>query len=147
MAFFNHQHSWASLFRAFLPVDDTKRVSSFLLFRSCTFFQNHMDLESVLQRLSPIAEPCPFSLPEGLIQDGTSCSHELLGLSGSSSALAGLESFPFQPFPLILLCLPASRPKEPGSQGFLSKAAWLSPPEEGAGLFGLSHRSSRLPPF
>lgn len=118
-----------------------------LFFRSCTFFQNLLDFKSVLQRFTPIAEPYPLLLPEVLIQGGTSCSPELLGLSGTSSTLTGLKSFPFQPPLLVLLYPPVSRPEEPGPQGFFSRAVWLSPSEEGAGLFGLFHRSHRLPPF
>jgi len=61
-AFLSSQHSWASLFRAFLLSGDRKTLSGLSL-RSCASLQTLDGFGSALQRLPPTGKAVPLSAP------------------------------------------------------------------------------------
>jgi hypothetical protein len=99
-----------------------------------------LGLVSALQRFDPASGSRPPQvLPEGLVRVGGMCSPELSDLSGSPAVDPHRKASPL-PVPLSALlsgCLTTT--------GLVSlkvslSTAWLSPSEEGAGPYGLSHR-------
>jgi hypothetical protein len=99
-----------------------------------------LGLVSALQRFDPASGSRPPQvLPEGLVRVGGMCSPELSDLSGSPAVDPHRKASPL-PIPLSALlsgCLTTT--------GLVSlkvslSTAWLSPSEEGAGPYGLSHR-------
>jgi hypothetical protein len=144
-ASFNSQRSWAFPFGALLLLGGRWRVSP-LPFALALSSKTFPALDRRSGDLIPPRSRVPFCCPEVLRRGGTFCSLGLWGLSGSPSASARQKASPFPPSPPVLRSLRPRDLKDPEPQGFFSKAAWLSPPEGGAGLFGLFHRL-RVPPL
>lgn len=142
---FSPQHSWASPFRAFLLPDDRRKVS-LPLSAFALFYKTIPALYRRCNGLIPPGKPSS-SFATQTINPGRRLS-ALLGLSTSQASPSSNPPAKASPLHGSLLTLEINPPYDeptPESQGLLKLEAWLSPSEEGAGLYGLSHQRCSLP--
>lgn len=68
--FFSFQHSWASLYRAFIFPGGCTTLSS-RAFRPCAFLQNPLDLVTALQRITHLESLSPDCCPKYSLGSGS----------------------------------------------------------------------------
>lgn len=89
-------------------------------------------------------KPCPFLLPHGLGEVGTSCSLGLMDLSGLLPNTACAEISLLCTAPLALMSSASHKVEEPEPQGIRPVSDWHFP-RKGANPSDLSHRLHPLP--